>query len=201
MFGLKKKKTVEAKSDDEEDDVPTPEVDDADDDDEEGAAAPAPTPAKSAGLMGLVIAGAVVTLVSAGGGIALGTITSSGIERAVAERQAAAKPPDDHPLSIKYSDDMVLQPVPAIVTNLASPSDTWVRLETSMVFKNGDLPNPEVAAAEVREDMLAYMRTLSLTQLEGPSALQHLREDLNERAALRTGGAVSELIIQTLVVQ
>jgi flagellar FliL protein len=70
-----------------------------------------------------------------------------------------------------------------------------------MVFKNGDLPNPDVTAAQLREDMLAYMRTVSLAQLEGPSALQHLREDLNERASLRTGGAVTELIIQTLVVQ
>lgn len=202
MFG-KKKKAVEAKPDDDEDDIPAPQVDGDDEEDEEGAAAPAiSVQAKGAGLIGLIVAGAVVTVVAAGGGVALGKMTSSGIERAVAAREAAAKPPaDDHPPSVKYSGDMVLQPISAIVTNLASPTDTWVRLEASMVFKNGDLPNPKVAAAEVRQDMLAYMRTLSLAQLEGPSALQHLREDLNERAKLRTGGAVSELVIQTLVVQ
>jgi flagellar FliL protein len=45
------------------------------------------------------------------------------------------------------------------------------------------------------------MRTLSEAQIGGASGLQHLREDLNERAAIRSGGLVRELIIQTLVVQ
>jgi flagellar FliL protein len=70
-----------------------------------------------------------------------------------------------------------------------------------MVFKNGAIANPEVTAAELRQDMVAYVRTITLAQLEGASALEHLREDLNERAALRTDGAVSEVVIQTLVVQ
>lgn len=70
-----------------------------------------------------------------------------------------------------------------------------------MVFKNGSLPNPQVTAAEIRQDIVAYARTVTLAQLEGPSALQHLRDDLNERASLRTNGEVSELLIQTLVVQ
>ena len=63
------------------------------------------------------------------------------------------------------------------------------------------IANPEATAAELRQDVVAYLRTINLSQLEGPSALQHLREDLNERATLRTGGQVSELIIQSLVVQ
>ena len=102
---------------------------------------------------------------------------------------------------MKYSGDMVLKEIEPIVTNLASPTDTWIRLETAMVFKNGALDNPDVTAAEIRQDLLAYARTVSLAQLEGPSALQHLRDDLNERAQLRTNGQVNELVIQTLVVQ
>ena len=45
------------------------------------------------------------------------------------------------------------------------------------------------------------MRTLTLAQIAGASGLQHLREDLNERAAIRSDGRVRELILQTLVVQ
>ena len=48
---------------------------------------------------------------------------------------------------------------------------------------------------------LAYLRTLSMAQIEGASGLQHLREDLNERVAIRTKGAVRELIVESLVVQ
>ncbi len=202
MFG-KKKKAAEAKPEDEEDDDVAA-VEAADDEGEEGAESAetiaAAAGGNKAGLIALAIAGAIVTVVAAGGGVALGMMTSSGIERTIAEREAA-KPVEDHPLSVKYSGDMILKPIAAVVTNLAAPSDTWIRLETAMVFKNGSIDNPEVTAAELRQDMIAYIRTVSLAQLEGPSALQHLREDLNERASLRTNGAVGELIIQTLVVQ
>jgi len=76
-----------------------------------------------------------------------------------------------------------------------------MKVEVAIVFKPGALVNPDVTAAELREDIMAYMRTLSLSQLEGPSALQHLREDLNERASARSDGKISELILGTLVVQ
>lgn len=166
---------------------------------EEGAAAAAPA-AKKEGLLSLLIPIAMVTVIGLGGGFGLGKMTSAGIAAAIAAREAA-KPPEDHPLSIKYSGDTVLKPIDAVVTNLAQPSDVWIRLETAMVFKNGTLLNPEVTAAEIRQDIVAYARTVTLAQLEGPSALQHLRDDLNERASLRTNGEVSELLIQTLVVQ
>jgi flagellar FliL protein len=51
-----------------------------------------------------------------------------------------------------------------------------------------------------RQDILAYCRTLSLEQLQGPSALQHLREFRRARVA-RTNGAAKELVIETMVVQ
>ncbi len=42
---------------------------------------------------------------------------------------------------------------------------------------------------------------MTLKQLEGPIGLQAIREDLNERAAIRSEGKVRELVIRTLVVQ
>ena len=53
----------------------------------------------------------------------------------------------------------------------------------------------------ISEDILAYLRTVTLSQIEGPSGMQHLREDLVERARIRSEGRVKELVIQTLVVQ
>ena len=155
------------------------------------------------GRSGLISSGVgmlVVTLIAAGGGIGLGLRTQSTLERAIADKEATvqAQVPAATP---KYTSDMVVKTIEPVITNLASPSDTWIRLETAMVFKTGGLPNPEVAAAEIRQDEVAYLRTINISQLEGPSALQHLREDLNERASLRTGGKVSEIVIQTLIVQ
>jgi flagellar FliL protein len=202
LFG-KKKAAASAKPEDAEEktDAPAPEMD------EESSVelkkeelAPKAAAKGGNGIIGLVASGLVITLVAAGGGIGLGFKTAASIEKTIADRDAA-KPAENHPPTLKYSGDTVVKQIEPVITNLASPSDTWIRLELAMLFKNGAVANPEATAAELRQDVVAYLRTVNLAQLEGPSALQHLREDLNERATLRTGGQVSELIIQTLVVQ
>jgi flagellar protein FliL len=91
--------------------------------------------------------------------------------------------------------------LPPIVTNLGSPQDTWIRLEGSIVFDPKTLPHPEAVAAQIGDDVLAYLRTVSLRQLEGPIGLENIRQDLNERAATRSGGKVRAFVIRTLVVQ
>jgi len=91
--------------------------------------------------------------------------------------------------------------LPPIVTNLGSPQDTWIRLEGSIVFDPKTLPHPEAVAAQIGDDVLAYLRTVSLRELEGPIGLENIRQDLNERAATRSGGKVRTFVIRTLVVQ
>jgi flagellar FliL protein len=94
-----------------------------------------------------------------------------------------------------------LQPLAPITTNLASPADTWIRLESSALIKEdlGDETGPLLA--KMSEDIVAYLRTLPLEQIEGPSGFQHLREDLNDRVRVRSNGKVSELVIQALVIE
>jgi flagellar protein FliL len=91
--------------------------------------------------------------------------------------------------------------LPPIVTNLGAPQDTWVRLEGSIIFDPKTLPHPEAVAGQIGDDVLAYLRTVSLHQLEGPIGLENVRQDLNERAAIRSGGKVRAFVIRTLVVQ
>ena len=91
--------------------------------------------------------------------------------------------------------------LPPIVTNLGAPQDTWVRLEGSIIFDPKTLPHPEAVAGQIGDDVLAYLRTVSLHQLEGPVGLENIRQDLNERAATRSGGKVRGFVIRTLVVQ
>ena len=91
--------------------------------------------------------------------------------------------------------------LPPIVTNLGAPQDTWIRLEGSIIFDPKTLPHPEAVASQIGDDALAYLRTVSLRQLEGPIGLENIRQDLNERAATRSGGKVHAFVIRTLVVQ
>jgi flagellar protein FliL len=150
-------------------------------------------PAAAAGpsMKQTFLAAGVVTAIAAGMGalFALPAPSAQPIEKD--ETAAATRPPP----AAGYFD------LPPIVTNIGGPGDTWVRLEASIVYDIKALPHPEVTAAEIAADELAYLRTATLAQIEGPIGLQNIRQDLNERAAIRSSGKVTELIVRTLVVQ
>jgi flagellar FliL protein len=92
--------------------------------------------------------------------------------------------------------DKNVVPLDPILTNLAAPSKVWVRLELSLVF---DGPADQSMARAISQDILAYIRTVKLAEVEGPSGFQHLREDLEERASVRSGGHVKKILIRTLL--
>jgi flagellar FliL protein len=87
-------------------------------------------------------------------------------------------------------------PLATITTNLADPRDLWIRLELALVFK--DQVDARIAEM-VNQDVLAYLRTVKSRQIEGPSGLQHLRSDLDERAQTRSQGKVTQVLIRTLL--
>jgi flagellar FliL protein len=165
--------------------IPATEPEDA-----EGAAAP--EPAKKTSLLMLVAELAIVTCFAIGAGGLFGMMVLGGGARPEAAAAHASKS--------RPADAVNLKPLPAIVTNLASPKGTWIRLEASIAYgsEGGD---SNALAAEIGEDIVAYLRTVPLAQVEGPSGFQHLREDLNERARIRSAGKVRELVIQALVLE
>lgn len=91
--------------------------------------------------------------------------------------------------------------LPPIVGNLAAPAGVWVRLEASINVDPMEAKELEKLRGEVTQDMLAYLATLTLPQIQGSLGLQHLREDLDERLAIRSARRARALVIHTLVVQ
>jgi flagellar FliL protein len=146
---------------------------------------------KTLGAMALVS-----ILAAAAGGLygiqIIPTVTS------LLEARAKAREPSPAP---RYAEGARLKDLAPIITNLAQPPETWIRLEASLVLEGKTEPLPDVLVGEISSDVLAYLRTLSLAELEGPSGLRRLCEDLNERVSIRSNGRVHELIIQTLVLQ
>ena len=114
---------------------------------------------------------------------------------------APDKPVQESAASAPSAQASTIVDLPPIVTNLGAPQDTWIRLEGSIIFDPKTLPHPEAVAGQIGDDVLAYLRTVSLHQLEGPIGLENIRQDLNERAAARSGGKVHAFVIRTLVVQ
>jgi flagellar FliL protein len=94
-----------------------------------------------------------------------------------------------------YANPTIVDLLP-VTTNLAAPSDTWVRAELAVHFTRA--PQPGVADA-IHQDMLGYLRTVKLHQIEGPSGFQHLKADLLERANMISKGEVKEVLVRTLL--
>jgi len=96
---------------------------------------------------------------------------------------------------------MKLKELAPIVTNLAAPETGWVRLQASIVYDSQAVPQPDILISQVTADIVAFLRTMTLTSLEGSDGLRRLHEDLTDRAAIRSEGHIQEVIIQALVVQ
>ena len=88
-----------------------------------------------------------------------------------------------------------------IVASLTFPADVWVRLEASVVVDPMPPKESELLLATVTEDVHAFLRTLSLPQLQGAAGLENLREDLQDRLLVRSKGHVHEVFIRGLVLQ
>ena len=101
----------------------------------------------------------------------------------------------------RYPAGANLLSLPPIITNLASPGGTWIRLAASLIVDGEQTAEASVLTAQITEDIVAFLRTVSLVQIQGASGFQHLREDLNDRVRVRSGGKVRDLVIQSLIVE
>jgi flagellar FliL protein len=147
------------------------------------------------GAAGFLAALAIMTVLAGGTGLGLAFIVH---ERAARIGQVETTPP---PAPLRYAPGTSLFRLEPIVTNLRYPRETFIRADISLVLDEPDETARTRLAAEVSGDIMAYLRTIDLARLEGASGLQFLREDLSERATIRSEGRVRELILETLVVQ
>jgi len=147
--------------------------------------------------MRLIAALLVLTLVAIGVGALAGLQLFASAERIADAKKNAPAPP----IASSYAGSARLRKLSPIVTNLASPANNWARVEASMVFDGIGEEDAGILAAHISEDIVIYLRSATAAQFEGARGLQHLRDDLSERASVRSSGKIRELIIETLVIQ
>ncbi|MNL50951.1 Flagellar basal body-associated protein FliL [compost metagenome] len=56
-------------------------------------------------------------------------------------------------------------------------------------------------AEQIHQDIAAYLKTVSLQQIQGPRGFQYLRDDIQERVDLRSDGRVTNVMFRTFVIQ
>lgn len=161
-------------------------------------AAPEAPAGSQPSVLSLIVAMLILTGlgVGAGGLFALQVLSKLDGKPAASGAQAPAQ----HDAKGRFAEGVNLKTLPPIITNLASPERTWIRLEVSLVIQS-DEKEASGLAATITEDFMAFLRTLTLAQIQGASGFMNLREDLNERVRTRSGGKVRDLLIHTMIVE
>ncbi len=138
-------------------------------------------------VIGLVIG----TVAAIGGGFGLGAFFLKQPEAGTAAPSAAqeAKAPA-----------RVAKALAPVITNLSSPPDTFVRLQGAIVL-DADAPESGDLAAKVSDDIVTYLRTVSLDQIQGPTGFQFLKQDLKKRAIELGGGRIHDFLLTAFVVE
>lgn len=162
---------------------------------------------------GMIVGVLLASIIAAGGGVFLGysQFGKSAQEKTVKKQDhgapAAAHGEDGKGKpDVKYVEGSRIRDLAPITTNLAGQPPAWIRLEASVLLSPEAAENPEPAEEEVllraiNEDVVAYLRTVQLVSLQGPSGFQSLREDLDERVRLRSEGKAQELMIQAMILE
>jgi flagellar FliL protein len=111
---------------------------------------------------------------------------------------AAAAAADFNPADLK---DVVLTPFAPITANIAVPDTVWLRLEGSMAVKPKDGVKPADVVQLASNKMVAYVKTLKLTDIQGPVGFLALNSDLNEIVRNATDGQARSVLISGFIVE
>jgi flagellar FliL protein len=167
-------------------------------------------------LVGFLLALVILTLGGAGAGVFFGiqmggvpifSSTAAGIET-VQKNDATADVGVDGEVAAEENDGTVgadgrgtrLVALDPIFANLAEPKNVWMRLEAALLIKVGTKER-DVLVTQLSQDLMQFLRTVKLAQLEDASGLQFLRDDLNDVVRTRSGGQVTEILVKGLIVE
>jgi len=173
---------------------------------------------KGPSMVMLLVAYGIITLIAGGAGFgvsatmlkpaSMAPATEPAGDKASAKEAAHAPAAASHGAESGHAADtgehagaaqkLSIVDLPSITTNLVDPTDAWIRMELSLVFE-GD--SDTMLAQEVHQDIIAYVHTMKLYNLRGGSGYQHLIEDLDERAAIRTEGRVKRVLVRSLILE
>ncbi len=180
---------------------------------------------KDKGAMAFIVTALLLTLVGAGAGLSVGALLQTAPEpeakmAAPAPQSPAAEPKtaaaaahgsaggahtntageapaeeEAAPIAVKAI------PFPPVLTTLAAPKGKWIRVEGSILAALETDDNPELLAEKAGEQIFNYLHSVRLDQIEGPSGVLGLTDDLNEMLKVLSNGQVQGVLIHGLVVE
>lgn len=110
------------------------------------------------------------------------------------------EPVSQLPLTSRYPAEAVEVALDPIISSIGPNDKTKMRLEVSMIVNKSGASSP-LLKKEMTEDIIAFLRSISMEDISGSRGFQNLREDLDDLAQVRGRGAVYGLLISGFVVE
>lgn len=147
----------------------------------------------------VVIAFLLVTLLAVTAGSLLGFYVQPAVKQNVQEESTPGESISGEG-RVTMRDGNLLK-LPPVIANLAGPQSAWIRLEAAAVLTGDPAEGDELLASEIAQDIVSFLRTVSITDIDTASGFEHLREDLKDRVRTRTDGRARDLIIYTFITE
>jgi flagellar protein FliL len=148
---------------------------------------------------GFLIPSLIAIVLGAGGGGAFGYFAIPDGTAASPQVQSESKP-QPAPTPGRFPNDAIELAVPSVITDIGTDPKMRARLDVSIIVAHGTSESTTLIG-EVREDMIAYLKGLTVADIQGVRGFQNLREQLDDRARVRGRGAILGLLIGGLVLE
>ena len=159
------------------------------------------TPAAGASTADFVKSMLFAVLLGIGGGAAFGYFAVPvGTAPAPVEEAKPMSIAAQTPISGRFPSDALELAIPSIIVDLSGEPRSRVRLDISIVAVHGT-SEASLLKNEIREDVIAYLKGLTVADIQGVRGLQNLREQLEDRAKIRGRGAILGLLIGGFVIE
>lgn len=172
---------------------------------------------KKGGLMGTIIPLVVCSLIAVGAGwFIAGQLASPPSEGAMktankekedghgggkAKKKSGHGEEDAHESKRESSAGTGVVVLDPILVALKNSQNAYLRLEIAVVADTGANLDSEENKIRLGSEIGAFVQTLSLAQMSGPSGYLHFREDITDRIRLFSEGAVKEVLIMSMVAE
>jgi flagellar FliL protein len=94
----------------------------------------------------------------------------------------------------------LIAPLAPILVSIGGKREHFLRVELAVLF-NEKVPERAALLADINTDLVAFLSTLTVEQLDSASGLEFLREDLAEIVQLRTKKRARGVILKSLMVE
>jgi flagellar FliL protein len=148
--------------------------------------------------MGAVLPVLVVVLIALASGAGYSLMLDQSGRQRTTEPQAATARAKGLP---ELSKETVV-PIQPLLVSSDGQKRHWIRLEGAIAFRQAPSKDEQPLLIKIiAEDMLSYLRTTPITQLESAAGFEFARDELSEIARVRSNGRASKFILKAMVIE